>query len=112
MKYNEWKEKVKELYIKTQVKFWKRIYKELNKTSKNRRRVNIFKINRYAKDNETIFVPGKVLSMGEIHKKINLIAFEYSKPALEKLKKAKINIIDFEEFMKKNPKAKGVRIIG
>jgi len=110
MKYGGLKEKVKQTYIKTQSKFWKRIYKELGKPSNKIRNVNLFKINKYAKDGETIFVPGKVLSVGEITKKITLVAFDYSEAALKKLKN--VTLMDIEEMIKKNPKAKKVRILG
>ena len=110
MKYEGLIEKAKGTYVKTKVKFGKRVHKELKKPSKNRRTVNLFKINQHAKDGDIVFVPGKVLSMGEIEKKITIVAFDYSEAALKKLKKVKL--MDIEELMKKNPKAKGVRIIG
>ena len=73
--------------------------------------MNLDEINKLVKDNETIVVPGKVLSQGEINKKIKLIAFAFSQEAKEKLSKAKIESFSISEEIKKNPKAQGVKVL-
>ena len=45
-------------------KLWKRIAQDLSKSTRQRRIVNLYKINKFSKDGETILVPGKVLSVG------------------------------------------------
>ena len=56
-------------------------------------------------------VPGKVLSMGELNKKVKVIALSFSSGAKEKLLKSKHEISTLLEEVKKNPEAKGVNIL-
>ena len=44
-------------------RFWKRIVQDLKKPSRQKRVINVYKIDKYAKEGETIIVPGKVLSV-------------------------------------------------
>ena len=56
-------------------------------------------------------IVGKVLSIGEITKKIKICSFGISNEALEKLKKTKSEWISIADEIKKNPKAEGIKII-
>ena len=67
--------------------------------------VNIGKISKCAKANDSIIVPGKVLGNGEIDKRISICAVEYSRQALQKLKKAGCSTVGLEEILK-NGKAR------
>ena len=102
---------LKKLSIENDVKLWKRIALDLEKPSRDRREVNIYKLDKYCKDNETVIVPGKVLGMGDLNKKLNVAAYNFSSQAYEKIKQ-KGKALSIPELMKENPKAKGVRIIG
>jgi large subunit ribosomal protein L18e len=73
--------------------------------------VNLDRINQEAKEGETIVVPGKVLSEGEISKKIKVVAFSFSEKAKEKISKAKGETLTILEEIKKNPEAKGIKVI-
>ena len=68
---------------------------------------NLEEIDKEAKENETIIVPGKVLGEGNISKKIKVIAFSFSKSAEEKLKKAGCKIMRIKEELEKNKKLEG-----
>ena len=98
---------LEKLANKEKVKLWKVIAKELKKSTRRKREVNLFHINRVTKENDTIIVPGKVLGTGDVNHKVNVAAFQFSEAA-----KNKLNTMTIEELMKKNPKAKGVKIIG
>lgn len=91
---------------------WKRIATDLEKPTRQRREVNLSKINRYTKPNETIIVPGKVLASGDLDHSLTIAAWSFSKQALEKITKAKSKAISIQEIMKPNPKNKRIRIIG
>jgi len=93
------------------VKLWKRLAKDLQKPSRQRRIINIYKINKYAKEGETIVVPGKVLNMGELDKKVDVAAFSFSDKAKEKINKV-AKTLSIQELMEKNPEGKKVRIMG
>jgi len=102
---------LKDLAIKEKVGLWKRIAKELERSTRQRRSVNIYKIDKNVKNNEIALVPGKVLSEGKLTKKIKVSAFSFSEKAKEKINK-KGKAITIEELIKENPKGKDVRIIG
>ena len=73
--------------------------------------INLNEINDLTKDGETIVIPGKVLSQGEITKKIKIVALNFSEKAKEKLLKSKIPVSEISEEIKKNPDAKDIRIL-
>ena len=98
---------------KSESKLWKRVAKDLLKPARQRRKVNLSKINRYSKENETIVVPGKVLSNGEIiDKKRTIAAYAFSKASREKIKAAGSKALSLTELYEKNPKGKKVKLIG
>ncbi len=93
-------------------KFWKRISEELNKPSRQRRVVNVYKIDKYVQAGETVIVPGKVLSVGELHKKVDVAAVNFSAGAKEKITGAKGRALSIQELLRENPQGKKVRIMG
>ena len=93
-------------------KLWKRIAKDLSKSTRQRRVVNLYKINKYAREGETIIVPGKVLSIGEIEKKVNVAAYQFSTQAKTKIEDKQGSAITIKELLEKNPDGKKVRILG
>ena len=105
-------QELKKLSLEKKAPFWKRIATELEKPSRNKRVVNLWKIEKVCKDDETIIVPGKVLGDGNLNKKVTVVALNYSKDAKKKLTDSKVSFMTNQDLMKKNPEAKGVRIIG
>ena len=73
--------------------------------------INLDQIDSLTKEGDTVVVPGKVLSQGEVSKKIKIVAFGFSGKAKEKLLKSKIQTSSILEEIKKNPEAKGIRIL-
>lgn len=98
---------LKKLSLDQKVNIWKRIAEDLERPTRNRREVNLDRLNRHTKANELVVVPGKVLGSGEINHKLKVAAFTFSKSASEKLDNMTIR-----QLMKDNPKGKGVRILG
>ena len=90
---------------------WLEIASILSSPRKRRINLNLDKINKLSEDKDIIVVPGKILSQGEIDKKIKLIAFSFSDTALEKIKKTGIEYSTIQEEIKKNPEAKGIKIL-
>lgn len=102
---------LKKLSTKEKAPIWKRVASDLSKPARNRRTVNLSKIQKLAKDNETLLVAGKVLSAGDLTKKINLAAWQFSDKAIGKVNKAG-KAMSIQDLMKSNPKGKRVRILG
>ena len=109
------KELIEELQKKAyadKTMLWKRVASDLAKPTRNRRAVNLSRINRYTKKGETVIVPGKVLAAGELDHSLTIAAWQFSGQAEEKIKKADSKAISIEEIMKSGVKGKGVRIMG
>lgn len=94
------------------VGIWKRVAEDLAGSSQNRRAVNLSRINHYAKANECVVVPGKVLASGELSQPVHIAAFAFSKSAKGKIEHAKGSVLTIQELIEKNPKGKEIRIIG
>ena len=94
------------------VKVWKKLAGDLEKPTRKRSVVNLYKINKITKPEETIIVPGKVLSVGVLDHKVNVAAFNFSSQAKEKILSAQGSVLTIYELLKTNPKGKGIRIIG
>ena len=72
---------------------------------------NLQEIDAVAKDGEHIVIPGKVLSLGELNKKVKITALSFSEKAKEKLAKAKIETSILLDEIKSNLEAKGIKIL-
>lgn len=93
-------------------KAWLKVAEILSGPRKNRTNINLEELNKKVKEEKTIVVPGKVLSQGELDKKIKIVALGFSEKAEEKLKKSGTETLTILEEIKKNPEAKGVKILG
>ena len=96
---------------KTKSRFWKAIAEKLARPRRKRVAVNVSKINRIAKNGDKVVVPGKVLGMGVIEKKVSVIAYDFSEKAKRKIEKAGGKAILIEEMLKRNPEGKGLKIV-
>jgi len=94
-----------------QAELWKDVAELLEKPSRQRRIVNIRRLNTLTKDNEVVIVPGKVLGDGDLDHKFTVAAFNFSGSAVQKLMQSKCECLTIPQLLKKNPKAKNMRII-
>ncbi len=105
-------ELLREIEPKARVsRFWRRIAEDVRRSTRQRRAVNVYTIERYARDGETVVVPGKVLSVGELQKKVTVAAMGFSADARRKIE-AVGSAISIRELLEKNPEGKKVRILG
>lgn len=105
-------EDLKKNSVDQKVNLWNKIAKDLKRPTRKRRIVNLSKINRYSKENETVIVPGKVLGSGVLDHKLTISAYQFSESAVVKLEKIGAKIIPLNELIKESPKGKRIRIIG
>ena len=92
-------------------KAWNSLAHKLSGATRSFSAVNLDKIEKETKAGDTIIIPGKVLSKGNVTKKVRLCALSFSETAIEKLKATKSEVVLISEEIKKNPKATGVRVI-
>lgn len=90
-------------------RIWRNVARQLARPRKNQAAVNLGRINRLVKPNETIVVPGKVLALGNLDKKITLAAFTFSEGCKEKVTDSEF--ISIQELFSRNPEGKNIRII-
>lgn len=90
---------------------WKEIASILSGLKANRINKNLEEIDKNSKEGETIVISGKVLSGGNLNKKVKVVAFSFSEKTIEKLKKNKIDYAYILEEVQKNKDAKGVKIL-
>jgi large subunit ribosomal protein L18e len=104
-------ELVKTIIAAKKKKNWLEVAAILSSPRTKRRNMNLDKINEEAKEGEIVVVAGKVLSQGELNKKIKVVALSFSVMAKEKISKAKGEALTILEEIKKNPEAKNVRFL-
>jgi large subunit ribosomal protein L18e len=92
-------------------KGWFRVAEIMSRPRRDSFEINLSELDKLAKEGETIVVPGKILSAGELNKKLKLVAVNFSEKSKEKILKSKSEIIFMNDEIKKNPDAKGVRIL-
>lgn len=91
---------------------WRVVAEELSCSGRNRREVNLWRINKCINKGETIVVPGKVLGSGTMDHKVGVAAFKFSGGAKKKIKEAGGKVMSIWELMESNPKGSKIRIIG
>jgi len=102
---------LKQASKKNEAPIWSRLAELAIKPS-SRRVVNLTRINKTTKDNDVLFVPGKVLGTGNISHKIILSSFSMSTTAAKKIIQTGGTIMTYSDMIKKYPTGKGVMIFG
>jgi large subunit ribosomal protein L18e len=101
---------LKKQSLDEKVKIWKDVAIRLEKPLKNFAAVNVSKIERYAKDEDIILIPGKVLGAGNLNKKLTVIAYRFSKEAKEKIEAIGGKTMSIKDALVENPKGSNIRI--
>ncbi len=91
---------------------YRRILMDLERPTRQRRIVNISRLNRHTEANDVVIIPGKLLSSGELDHQLTVVAFKFSNGAAEKVHAAKGKAVTLTDFIKQNPDLKKVKIIG
>ena len=103
---------LKQASKKNEAPIWSRLADLAIKPSSSRRVVNLTRINKITKENDVLFVPGKVLGTGNISHKITLSSFSMSTTAANKIIQTGGKIMTYSDMIKKYPTGKGVIIFG
>ena len=91
---------------------WGKLAEYALKPSVARRDINLYKIGKLTKENDTVVFPGKVLGTGDISHKITICSFSISETAASKILQRGGKIITFSELIEQNPTGKGVVLLG
>ncbi|MEM3342225.1 MAG: 50S ribosomal protein L18e [Thermoplasmata archaeon] len=90
---------------------WRDIAERLSGPTSKRPAVNLSRIERYAKKDEIILVPGKLLGTGVITKPVTVAAYAFSQSAVKKLHAAGGKAISIRELLSQRPDGSGIRIM-
>ena len=96
----------------TKVPFWKAVAKGLNRPTRKAYRVNVNKIEKFAKPKEAVLVPGFVLGSGEIKKPHKVVALKFSASAKQKIESKGGKCVLIEDDVSENPKGLKTSIMG
>ncbi len=94
------------------VALWRDVAQRLEKSRSNWAEPNLSRLSRYAADEKTILVPGKLLGSGDVEGKHTVAAYSVSSSAREKIEAAGGEVVTIHDLMKNNPDGKGVFILG
>ena len=89
---------------------WRDVADRLEKPRRTHAEVNLGRIERYAQEEETVVVPGKVLGSGALRKNVTVAAVDFSGSARTKIEQVG-ETIDLEQAVERNPDGTNVRVI-
>jgi large subunit ribosomal protein L18e len=89
---------------------WGDIAERLDKPRRTHAEVNLGRIERYAQEDETVVVPGKVLGSGVLQKDVTVAAVDFSSTAETKIDQVG-ETVTLEQAVQNNPEGSNVRVI-
>jgi large subunit ribosomal protein L18e len=89
---------------------WADIADRLEKPRRTHAEVNLGRIERYAREDETVVVPGKVLGSGVLQKNVTVAAVDFSSTAQQKIEQVG-DAVTLEQIAERNPEGSNVRVI-
>lgn len=103
-------ERLRERAAEDDAAIWDELASRLDTPSRSRAEVNVSRIERYADEDETVVVPGKVLGGGVLSKSVDVAAFDFSSSAREKIDDAGGEPVALDDFVEESD-GSGVRVI-
>ena len=103
---------LKQASKKNEAAIWSKLADLALKPSSTKLTVNLTRINKITKENDVLYVPGKILGSGNLSHKITLSSFSISTTAANKIIQSGGNIMTYSDMIKKFPTGKGVIIFG
>ena len=89
---------------------WQDVADRLEKPRRTHAEVNLGRIDRYAKADETVVVPGKVLGSGVLRTDVTVAAVDFSSTAREKIEQVG-DAFELEQALEGNPEGSDVRVV-
>ena len=89
---------------------WQDVADRLEKPRRTHAEVNLGRIERYAREDETVVVPGKVLGSGALEKNVTVAAVDFSSTARTTIEQVG-EAVNLEQAAEGNPDGSNVRVI-
>ncbi|MEK6926996.1 MAG: 50S ribosomal protein L18e [Nanoarchaeota archaeon] len=99
------------LQLARKQKNWVQYSHMLSGPTRSQVSINLSSISEQTKAGDTVIIPGKVLSSGNLTHKVRICALGISASAKAKLKESKSEYVSIAEEIKVNPKAEGLKVI-
>lgn len=91
---------------------WNEVAGLLSGSRRKRININLNELNGVeAQEKDILVIPGKVLSEGNVDKRIKIVALGFSERAKEKLLKAGCKVSSIFEEIKSNPTGKDIKVL-
>ncbi|THE63351.1 50S ribosomal protein L18e [Salinadaptatus halalkaliphilus] len=94
----------------TDADVWQDVADRLEKPRRTHAEVNLGRIDRYAREEETVVVPGKVLGSGALQKSVTVAAVDFSSSAETKIDQVG-DPVSLEQLLEENPDGSDIRVI-
>lgn len=104
-------ELVETISLSLKNKSWSEVSSKLSGSSRAQKTISLGQIETIAKDGESVLIVGKVVSQGNLTKKVKIISLGISESAKEKLKESKSEFSTILEEITKNPKMEKIRVL-
>ena len=89
---------------------WQDVADRLEKPRRTHAEINLGRIERYAQEDETVVVPGKVLGSGALEKSVTVAAVDFSSTARKKIDQVG-ETVSLEQVVQNNPEGSNVRVL-
>lgn len=96
---------------KSKVPIYRNIAKRIQAPRRKRPAINVSKLARHTKPDDTVIVPGKVLAPGQLNHQLTVAALSFSTQARKQIEAAGGLCLTIEELLEKNSSGAGVKII-
>ncbi len=90
---------------------WSSVADRLERPRHQTTPVNVGHLERLARPEETVVVPGKLLAEGPLTKRLTVGAFAFSQEARTKIRAAGGSAFSLEELLRSHPDGTGVRLV-
>jgi large subunit ribosomal protein L18e len=102
--------RLKTVSRQTGARVWADVADRLERPRRSHAEVNLGRIERYAQEDETVIVPGKVLGSGVLRKNVTVAAVDFSASAREKIDRVG-DTVTLDQYVEQNPDGANVRVL-
>ncbi len=97
-------------YSRTRKRVWLEAAKLLHRPRRKRVEVNVYALDEHASEGDFVLVPGKLLSLGKLSKKITVAAFSATTGARKKIAESGSKLVSLQEAAEKSD-GKKIKIV-
>ena len=93
-------------------RFWRAVLRFLERAKRRQHVVNVYELERLKTGSGRVLVVGKLLGSGSLHRRLTVVAFDFSETAYRKVVEAGGRPIYLRDFLRESPDTSGFTIVG